>query len=70
MAIRDSILKPILRTFEQLNQSEVDWQSKKKDVQMTMQKVRAVSKNDKVRDMAAYLMDAIGQRTEEQDPAQ
>ena len=60
MAIRDSILKPILRTFEQLNQSEVDWQSKKKDVQMTMQKVRAVSKNDKVRDMAAYLMDAIG----------
>ena len=32
LAIRDSVLKPILRTFEQLNQSDIDWHLKKQNM--------------------------------------
>lgn len=59
-ARKDSVILPILKTFEQLNQSDIDWHHRKQNMQQVMQKIRDSSThNSKIVSLADNLMETL-----------
>ena len=70
LEIRDSILEPILKTFESLNQSEFVWHLKKQNLNVALEKIKKTSKKPQIVDMAESLMESIAIGPEEHDDSQ